>query len=169
MDVYLIDKDVRLDIDLSAKDGTMNYAAGAAAQAVKPTEKKGEATPSVQPSGDADLAKLFSGKYYSYTGGSTLSGGGARKVRSLSVPTAVISKVMNPATMVPGNGVRPARAAPAALGQSRAQSNPGRLPSLTLTANNRRCNTRRRVNEAATNSVAGYIAITAPVIEKRTL
>ena len=75
MEVYLIDKDVRLDIDLSAKDGTMNYAAGAAAQAAKPTGRKGEATSSAQP-GDADLAKLFSGKYYSYTGGSTLSGGG---------------------------------------------------------------------------------------------
>jgi hypothetical protein len=75
MEVYLIDKDVRLDIDLSAKDGAMNYAAGAAAKTAKPIEKKGEATHSVQP-GDADLAKRFSGKYYSYTGGSTLSGGG---------------------------------------------------------------------------------------------
>jgi hypothetical protein len=76
MEVYLIDKDVRLDIDLSAKDGTMNYAKGAAAQAAKPGEKKGEATPPGQPGGDADLAKQFSGKYYSYTGGSSLSGGG---------------------------------------------------------------------------------------------
>jgi len=39
MEVYLIDKDIRLDVDLSANDGTMNYAAGAAAQAAKPAEK----------------------------------------------------------------------------------------------------------------------------------
>lgn len=76
MEVYLIDKDVRLDIDLSAKDGTMNYAAGAAAQAAKPDEKKGVVTPPGQPGGDANLAKEMAGKYYSYTGGSTLSGGG---------------------------------------------------------------------------------------------
>lgn len=76
MEVYLIDKDVRLDIDLSAKDGTMNYAAGAATQAAKPTEKEGAVTPPGKPGGDANLAKQISGKYYSYTGGSTLSGGG---------------------------------------------------------------------------------------------
>ena len=76
MEVYLIDKDVRLDIDLSAKDGTMNYAAGAVPQAAKPTENKGTVTPPGQPGGDAGLAGQFSGKYYSFTGGSTLSGGG---------------------------------------------------------------------------------------------
>ncbi|MFZ5980171.1 MAG: carboxypeptidase-like regulatory domain-containing protein [Candidatus Zixiibacteriota bacterium] len=76
IDVYLIDKDIRLDIDLSAKDGTMNYASGAATPAEKPTEKKSAETPPGQPDGDAELAKQFSGKYYSYTGGSTLSGGG---------------------------------------------------------------------------------------------
>jgi hypothetical protein len=76
MEVYLIDKDIRLDIDLSSKDGTMNYAAGAAANVLKSDKKKAESTPTGQPGGDTDLAKQFSGKYYSYTGGSTLSGGG---------------------------------------------------------------------------------------------
>ena len=76
MEVYLIDKDIRLDIDLSAKDGTMNYAAGAVTKSVTPVEKKSEPAIPGQPTGDTDLAKQFSGKYYSYTGGSTLSGGG---------------------------------------------------------------------------------------------
>jgi hypothetical protein len=67
MEVYLIDKNIRLDIDLSSKDGVMNYAAGAA--------KENKTAPG-KPEGDANLAQQIAGKYYSYSGGSTLGGGG---------------------------------------------------------------------------------------------
>lgn len=77
MEVYLINKDIRLDIDLSAKDGSMNYAAKPMGDLSKQLENKGGGVmPPGNPGGDADLAKQMAGKYYSYSGGSTLSGGG---------------------------------------------------------------------------------------------
>ncbi len=80
MEVYLIDKDIRLDVDLSAKDGDMNYGkkeADALAKQLEDNKSGGEGvTPPGKPGGDANLAQQMSGKYYSFSGGSTLSGGG---------------------------------------------------------------------------------------------
>jgi hypothetical protein len=76
MDIYLVSENYRLDIDLNAKDGVMKYGVAAA--------KGGGAAG--QPGGNPDLAKQFTGKYYSYTGGSTLSGGGGSESRIAFCP-----------------------------------------------------------------------------------
>jgi hypothetical protein len=78
IEIYLIDEDIRLDIDLSAKDGSMDYAKKPMEELTKQLENKesGGVTPPGKPGGDANLAQQMAGKYYSYSGGSTLSGGG---------------------------------------------------------------------------------------------
>jgi len=73
MDIYLVSENYRLDIDLNAKDGVMKYGVAAAKGGGAPGQPGGAGG---QPGGNPDLAKQFTGKYYSYTGGSTLSGGG---------------------------------------------------------------------------------------------
>jgi len=73
METLIIDKNQRIDIDLSAKGGVMNYAAGAMEELSKSAKS---VTPPGQPGGDQDLAKKITGKWYSYSGTSTLSGGG---------------------------------------------------------------------------------------------
>jgi hypothetical protein len=69
MDVLITDENQRLDIDLSSASGVMNYAAAAA---------KGTTAPG-KPGGDPKLAKRFAGKWFGYSGTSTLSGGGGTK------------------------------------------------------------------------------------------
>lgn len=65
--VVLLDRDVRLDIDLSVKGGVMDYAAGAAAQAG--TTSAG-ATGGAAPAGphDAQLAQQIAGVWWGYSG-----------------------------------------------------------------------------------------------------
>jgi hypothetical protein len=73
MELVIIDKNQRIDIDLSAKDGSMDYAKDAAQQL---TDAVVGVTPPGKPGGDVELGKKIMGKWYSYSGGSTLSGGG---------------------------------------------------------------------------------------------
>jgi len=72
MDIYLVSENYRLDIDLNAKDGVMKYGVSA----LKGGGAAGGTAGGGQPGGDPGLAKEFAGKYYSYSGGGTLSGGG---------------------------------------------------------------------------------------------
>jgi hypothetical protein len=74
MELVIIDKNQRLDIDLSAEDGTMNYAKDASKQL---TDAVVGVTPPGKPGGDIELGKkLIIGKWYSYSGASSISGGG---------------------------------------------------------------------------------------------
>ncbi|MFB3908835.1 MAG: hypothetical protein ACE15D_10570 [Candidatus Eisenbacteria bacterium] len=60
-DVVLIDKNVRLDIDLSASDGRMDYVKGSLDAAVKgPTVDAGPSDP--------QLAQMMAGTYWGYSG-----------------------------------------------------------------------------------------------------
>jgi hypothetical protein len=69
LEAYITTENIRVDIDLSSASGVMNYAAAAVQGATAPGK----------PGGDPELAKRFSGKWFSFTGGSTLSGGGGSK------------------------------------------------------------------------------------------
>ena len=71
VEVYLVSENYRLDIDLNSKDGVMKYGVAA----IEKGSGAGQGSPG-QPGGDANLAQQMAGKYYSYTGGGTLSGGG---------------------------------------------------------------------------------------------
>ena len=64
----------RIDIDLSKKDGSMNYAAGA-------MKKNSGGSIVAQGPNDPELQKAFAGYYWGYSGGSTMttSGGTERK------------------------------------------------------------------------------------------
>ncbi len=61
----------RVDIDLSSKTGAMNYAAAAIKDVVG----------NAKPGGDPELAKKFSGQWYSYSG--AMSGGGSESQMGL--------------------------------------------------------------------------------------
>jgi hypothetical protein len=63
-EVTVVAKDIRMDIDLSAPGGVMDYAKGAAQQAA--TASSG-AAPAAGPS-DAGLQQAMAGEYYSYSG-----------------------------------------------------------------------------------------------------
>jgi len=81
MEIIITDKNQRLDIDLSAADGSMNYAAGA----MKDAAKGGAKSPG-KPGGDPELARKFTGKWYSFSGGSTLTGGGGSESQMALCP-----------------------------------------------------------------------------------
>jgi hypothetical protein len=60
-EVVIVENNIRMDIDLSAPGGAMDYGKSAQAQAT------GGATPSVGP-GDPALLQAMAGQYYSYSG-----------------------------------------------------------------------------------------------------
>ncbi len=64
-EVTVVSKDLRMDIDLSAAGGVMDYGKGAAAQAA--ASSSGAAPPPPGPS-DPALQKAMAGEYYSFTG-----------------------------------------------------------------------------------------------------
>jgi len=70
-EILVKDENVRLDVDLSAEDGTMNYLAGA---------MKGTSAPG-KPGGDPALVQALAGKYWGYSGTSSYSGGGGTETR----------------------------------------------------------------------------------------
>ncbi len=76
MDVVIASENMRLDIDLSAKGGVMNYAAGAM-KSIGSTGKAG---------GDPALVQAMAGKYWGYSGASTLSGGGGTETNMAFCP-----------------------------------------------------------------------------------
>ncbi len=69
LDVVISNKNQRIDIDLSAEDGSMNYAAGAIKDYLNEVAAKGK------PGGDTLLAKRFMGKWYGFSGAA--GGGGS--------------------------------------------------------------------------------------------
>ncbi|HET7840070.1 MAG TPA: carboxypeptidase-like regulatory domain-containing protein [Terriglobia bacterium] len=64
-EVTVISKDIRMDIDLSAAGGVMDYVKGAATQAAASSSSAAPAPPG--PS-DPALQKVMAGEYYSFTG-----------------------------------------------------------------------------------------------------
>lgn len=73
-DLILGQQNVRLDLDLSAKDGLMDYTKTAMAD-MKKKKAKGKKTGG-KAGGDAKLAQQFAGKYWGYSG---VSGGGTER------------------------------------------------------------------------------------------
>lgn len=76
LELVVTDQNQRLDIDLSAADGTMNYAAGAMKNMTAPGK----------PGGDAQLAQKFTGKWYSFSGATSISGGGGSESQMAFCP-----------------------------------------------------------------------------------
>ncbi len=67
-EVTVVAKDIRMDIDLSATSGVMDYGKGAAQQAAASSSgSSGGAAPPVGPS-DTALQQAMAGEYYSYSG-----------------------------------------------------------------------------------------------------
>ncbi len=77
LDAQLGQENLRLDVDMSAADGRMNYLANAMKEAAKDAKKGGGGKGAIKGNpGDPALVQNFAGKYWGYSGGSTLSGSG---------------------------------------------------------------------------------------------
>lgn len=76
LDLYLVNENYRLDIDLNSKDGVMRYGVAALQKGSGSGQGGAAQAGAGRPGGDAGIAQEMAGKYYSYSGGGTLSGGG---------------------------------------------------------------------------------------------
>jgi len=74
-DVILGQENIRLDLDLSAKDGVMDYTKTMKAE-MKKGSKKGKKGKKGKAGGDPNLVQNFAGKYWGYSG---VSGGGTER------------------------------------------------------------------------------------------
>jgi hypothetical protein len=84
-EVLLGAQDLRVDIDLSAPGGVMNYAAAPPApkktQPAGAARGSGEGMATTTGTNDASLQQWIAGTYYSYSGANTMSGGGGSERR----------------------------------------------------------------------------------------